>query len=272
MPMLSGFAKRLLERTVARRGYQLVPARQADPRKVPADLGDDAKRLFEQVRDYTMTTPERVAALQDAVRYVVSAGVPGAMVECGVWRGGSMMAVAHTLRAMGTEDRDLYLYDTFSGMPSPEERDVDLLFGVSAADRNARHKDKLASESIPKTLQLLPLEDVRRLMLDTGYPAERLHFVAGLVEETIPGEAPEAIAMLRLDTDYYSSTRHEFLHLYPRVSDGGVVIIDDYGRWKGSREATDEYIAEHGIHVLLHRIDAASRMIVVRRPYTSRAF
>ena len=149
MPMLSGFAKRLLERTVARRGYQLVPARQADPRKVPSDLGDDAKRLFEQVRDYTMTTPERVAALQDAVRYVVSAGVPGAMVECGVWRGGSMMAVAHTLRAMGSEDRDLYLYDTFSGMPSPEERDVDLLSGVSAAERQARHKEQARDDVHP---------------------------------------------------------------------------------------------------------------------------
>jgi O-methyltransferase len=272
MPMLSGFAKRLIERTVARRGYRLVPARRdADPRKVPADLGDDANRLFEQVRDYTMTTPERVAALRDAVRYVVSAGIPGAMVECGVWRGGSMMAVAHTLRAMGIEDRDLYLYDTFAGMPSPEERDVDR-YGVSAADRQASYKDKLGTDSIPTVLQLLPLEDVRRLMLDTGYPAERLHFVVGLVEETIPGEAPEAIAILRLDTDYYSSTRHEFEHLYPRISDGGIVIIDDYGRWKGSRDATDEYLAEHGLHVLLHRIDAASRMIVVRRPYTPRAF
>ena len=220
-----------------------------------------------------MTTPERVAALQEAVRYVVTAGVPGAMVECGVWRGGSMMAVAHTLRAMGSEGRDLYLYDTFSGMPSPGERDVDLLSGVSAADRRARHKDKLANDaSIPTTLQLLPLEEVRRLMLETGYPAERLHFVAGLVEETIPGEAPEAIAMLRLDTDYYSSTRHELQHLYPRVSDGGVVIIDDYGRWKGSREATDEYLAEQGLHVLLHRIDTASPMVVVRRPDPPRAF
>lgn len=261
--MISDGLKTIFERAIARRGYRLV--RHQDPRTSPRDLDEDARQLFEQVRDYTLTTPERVAALRDAVRYVVLTGVPGAIVECGVFRGGSMMAVAHTLQAMGREDRELYLYDTFSGMPSPGERDVDI-FGVSAADRRARYeKNPPPTESIPTMLQLLPLEDVRRLMLETGYPGYRMHFVTGLVEDTIPDEAPETIAVLRLDTDYYSSTRHEFVHLYPRVSDGGVVIIDDYGRWKGAREATDEYLAEQGLHALLHRIDTASRMIVVRR-------
>ncbi|HJR19453.1 MAG TPA: TylF/MycF/NovP-related O-methyltransferase [Actinomycetota bacterium] len=264
--MRLGGAKRLLERTLARRGYRFVQIETADQRAMPAGFGEDIRDIFERVRDYTMTSPERVAALHDAVRYVVAAGIPGAVVECGVFRGGSMMAVAHTLHELGREDRDLYLYDTFTGPPPPSDRDFDLVRGMSVAESHARAEARIAAgEKIPTALQLLPLDEIRRLMLETGYPAERIHFVKGLVEETIPGTAPDEIAILRLDTDHYSSTKHELMHLYPRVSDGGVVIIDDYGRFKGSRDATDEFLAEQGLSVLMHRIDAASRMIIVRR-------
>jgi O-methyltransferase len=106
------------------------------------------------------------------------------------------------------------------------------------------------------------LDEVRRNVGEMGYPGEKLHFVQGKVEDTIPGSAPEQIALLRLDTDWYESTRHELIHLYPRLSAGGVLIVDDYGHWQGSRRAVDEWIAQAGVRILLNRIDYTGRVAV----------
>jgi predicted O-methyltransferase YrrM len=106
------------------------------------------------------------------------------------------------------------------------------------------------------------LAEVQANMARTGFPAERTRFVQGDVGQTIPGEAPERIALLRLDTDWYESTRHELEHLYPRLQPGGVLIVDDYGHWAGAREAVDEYFAQHGIAILLNRIDYTGRIAV----------
>jgi O-methyltransferase len=99
-------------------------------------------------------------------------------------------------------------------------------------------------------------------MARTGYPADRVHLVAGRVEDTIPGARPEQIAVLRLDTDWYASTRHELRHLWPALVPGGVCIIDDYGHWAGARKAVDEYFAEIGVEVLMHRVDYTARLVV----------
>jgi hypothetical protein len=161
-----------------------------------------------------------------------------------------MMAIAYRLAALGVQDRELYLYDTFAGMPPPGEHDVDHA-GRSAYSAHAeRNGDERGSDWYSE-----PLNAVRRNMRRTGYPEDRIHYVAGRVEETIPGVMPDSIALLRLDTDWYESTRHELVHLYPRLLSGGILIVDDYGHWQGCRRATDEYFAEHGIHLLLHRVD-----------------
>jgi hypothetical protein len=106
------------------------------------------------------------------------------------------------------------------------------------------------------------LDDVREAVLGVGYPEERIHFVEGPVEQTVPEHAPTEIALLRLDTDWYASTKHELIHLYPRLETGGVLIIDDYGYWQGARQATDEYIAENDVPLLLNRIDVGARIAV----------
>jgi hypothetical protein len=87
-----------------------------------------------------------------------------------------------------------------------------------------------------------------------------VRFVKGLVEDTLPSSAPESIALLRLDTDWYESTRHELIHLFPRLVSGGVLILDDYGHWQGARKALDEYFEEHGVKMLLNRIDYSARI------------
>jgi hypothetical protein len=83
-----------------------------------------------------------------------------------------------------------------------------------------------------------------------------------MVEETIPQHAPEQISVLRLDTDWYSSTKHELMHLFPRLSKNGVLIIDDYGHWAGARKAVDEYFADQTIQPLLNRIDQTGRACI----------
>ncbi|MEP7219097.1 MAG: TylF/MycF/NovP-related O-methyltransferase [Bacteroidota bacterium] len=222
---------------------------------LPVDFSEEDATIVAAVQPYTMTGAERVYALVQAVRYVVVNNIPGAIVECGVWKGGSMMAVAMALVKLGVSDRDLYLYDTFEGMTAPGAIDVS-------------HQGKKAAEMFEGTRIgddssdwcNASIEEVRETLLSTGYPAERLHFVKGKVEDTIPEVAPEAIAILRLDTDWYESTRHELQHLYPRISRGGALVLDDYGHWLGSRQATDEYIAQHNLPLLLNRIDYSGRI------------
>ena len=238
-----------------RLGYDVVRREDAAGTTYPPDFDADLVALCEAVKPYTLTSPERIAALRDAVRHVVRAGVPGAVVECGVWRGGSMLVVARTLLELGAADRDLHLFDTFTHMPYPGPEDVDL-FGTPAADA---YEEASAAEAF----RYLPLEEVRAVLEATGYPPDRLHFVPGLVEDTIPDAAPAQIALCRLDTDWYRSTLHEMAHLFPRISPGGVLLVDDYGHFMGAKQAVDEYFAEHGPEVLLHRIDFTGRLVVV---------
>ena len=165
------------------------------------------------------------------------------------------MAAALALLTDGDIARDLYLYDTFEGMTEPTETDRSF-DGMSAADQ-------LQSTTPGNGVWCYAgLEEVQANFATTGYPAEKVRFVRGRVEDTIPGVVPDSIALLRLDTDWYESTRHELIHLYPRLVPGGVLIIDDYGHWQGAKRATDEYFASAGTPVFFHRLDYTGRIAV----------
>jgi hypothetical protein len=204
---------------------------------------------------YTMTSPERVVSLIRAVEHVVRHRIPGDIVECGVWRGGSMMAVARTLLRLGAATRTLHLFDTYEGMPPPSHRDYNLVLEKTAAEILA-----VETRETSLTWGVAALDQVQAHMSSTGYPAQLLKYPKGRVEETVPGEAPDQIALLRLDTDWCESTRHELIHLFPRLVSGGVLIVDDYGHWRGVRQAVDEYLEEHRIPLLLGRIDYTGRI------------
>jgi O-methyltransferase len=215
----------------------------------------DDVEIWRRVAPFTMTSPERIQALVDSVRHLERHQVAGAFVECGVWRGGSMMAAALALH--GGTDRELFLFDTYEGMPAPGEFDIDHT-GVSAAEQFAADTSRTGHISA-----VAHLADVRRNMASTRYPESRVHYAVGDVEDTIPAMAPERIALLRLDTDWYASTRHELQHLFPRIVSGGVLIVDDYGHWGGARKAVDEYLDSTGVRLLLCRIDYTGRIAVV---------
>ena len=167
------------------------------------------------------------------------------------------MLAALTLIEASDTTRDLYLFDTFAGMVSP-----------SSTDRRAEDEASAAglleaSDRSSNLWAVASLEDVRAAITETNYPLERVHFVQGRVEETVPKNAPEQIALLRLDTDWYESTKHELIHLTPRLVAGGILILDDYGYWQGVRKAVDEYLEECQLPILLNRIDNPGRIAVM---------
>jgi len=217
------------------------------PNGFPPDFESSDIEIIRAVEPYTMTSTERIYALVHAVRHVVRNRIAGDMVECGVWKGGSVMAMALTLLQLGARDRSLYLFDTFAGMTAPSEVDVD-------------YQGRQAHVILDAVRCEASQQEVEKAVFSTGYDPEQIHFVPGRVEETIPDHAPASIALLRLDTDWYESTQHELQHLFPRLARGGVIIIDDYGHWRGARQAVDEYIAQHQIPLFLHRIDYTGRI------------
>ncbi len=231
-----------------------------DSRALLGPLDAEAEATLDAVAPHTMTGPSRVIALVDAVRYVLAAGVPGALAECGVWRGGSSLAMVRTLLERGVRDRDVFLYDTFEGMTEPTPEDTSA-YSPDALEvwreSEGRPWEQLFGGAAGEA-------QVRSLLEASGYPPERLHLVAGKVEETLPASAPEELAVLRLDTDWYESTLHELRTLYPRLRSGGVLIVDDYGHWDGARAAVDEYFGAEAEPVLLHRVDYTARMAIKR--------
>ena len=239
----------VLKNVVRRAGYDIV--------RRPHDIDGPTLETVAAVRRYTRTTPARIIALCEAVRYLTYAGIEGDIVECGVWRGGSMLAAARTLVECDDTSRTLWLYDTFAGMSEPTAVDRRAVDGASAARLLAseQHRDQV--------LAMASLQDVERTMAMSGYPESSMRYVVGKVEETLPRCAPESIALLRLDTDWYESTRQELESLVPRMTPGAVLIIDDYGHWEGSRRAVDEYLQRERPRLMLHRIDYAARIGVL---------
>jgi O-methyltransferase len=183
-------------------------------------------------------------------------GVEGDFVECGVWKGGSVMMMALVLKALGVTDRNIYLFDTFEGMTPPTNADVD--HSGASADallaKSGRDENHIWAYS--------PIDEVRLNLEKTGYPMERFIFVRGDVRETIPQQGPDKIAILRLDTDWYESTRHELEGFFPRLEERGVLIIDDYGHWRGASKAVDEYFSAQAVKYLMHRIDYTGRVLM----------
>jgi len=247
--------KNITKGILRRIGFDIVRYRPHYRPETLRDLTDHEIRIVEFVKPYTLTSEERIAALINAVGYVTERKIPGAFAECGVWRGGSMMAVALALMYHGDLNRDLYLYDTFEGMVEPTSHDKSF-DGQSA--RSQLERDPVGSGVWCRS----PIEDVRTNLLSTGYPEKQLHFVQGKVEETLPSIRPDRLALLRLDTDWYESTKHELVHLFPLLDPRGPLIIDDYGHWQGARRAVDEYITEHELNLYLHRVDYTCRVAV----------
>jgi predicted O-methyltransferase YrrM len=243
------FFKNLMAALAARFGMKIVslkhhkgPKPEMDPAFAP---------LYEACRPYTLIQVERMYSLYKAVEYIVKKNLPGDFVECGVYKGGASMMMALALQKFGAKDRMIYLYDTYEGMAKPTPEDMSVMKGAEPVmeiwerEQKGDHNEWCYG----------PLDGVKAAMESTGYPMDKVVFVKGMVEHTLPNDKHEKIALLRLDTDWYSSTKHELEHLFPKLQQGGVLILDDYGYWAGARQAADEYFASTGEAIFLHRDD-----------------
>lgn len=182
------------------------------------------------VTPYTMTSQSRIGYLFDSLEYVRNKNIIGDFVECGVWKGGNIFGILEYLNYYKLTDSNVWLYDTFEGMTSPEDIDVDL-------------NNNKASDILHKVLCRSPLEEVKNLLNLSSYPKEKVKYVIGDVANTllIEENIPKKIALLRLDTDWYQSTKIELEVLWDRLEPGAPCIIDDYGHWNGCRKAVNEF-------------------------------
>jgi hypothetical protein len=257
---------RLLSKLTRKRAGQtaeLSPLEELQ-RRLP-DASEPELNIIQRVQACTMTSPERLTGLMRAVQHIRKHQIEGAVVECGVWRGGSIMAIALQLLSRlssvdhdrtGIDPRHLWLFDTFEGMTPPDQRDIDWS-GNLATELLHDSDDPSAADSV---WCLSHLETVRENVASTGYPADYIHYVEGPVEKTLQSAETGPIALLRLDTDWYESTHCELQHLFPRLVSGGILIVDDYGHWQGCRRAVDEYFSKHDIRIFLNRMDYTGRM------------
>lgn len=217
-----------------------------------SDFSAFENNVIDKVKDFTMTSPERIVSLIRAVDYIKANNIQGDIVECGVWKGGSIMAILHTLKFNKDNNlRNIFLYDTFEGMTEPT--DVDFSFKGNSAKEI--FKDKLGNWCLSS------LDEVKKNISSVGYPSDNIFYVKGKVEDTIPTvRVPKSIALLRLDTDWYESTLHELEYLFPKLVQGGIIIIDDYGHWSGCKKAVDEYLEKNNISLFLSRVDYTCRI------------
>lgn len=254
--------ERLVSGVAGKFGLQVS---RVNPRelRLPVEATPRDRELIGSLAPFTMTSPERLWSLLGAVRHVVDLGIQGDFVECGVWRGGSVMAMAYELQTLGVTDRKIWLYDTFAGMTAPTNIDIEAGTGL-LADSMLRSTSVEDGNNIWCVAGRL---DVEANVRATGYPFSNFVFVEGDVAQTLRVEAPQAISVLRLDTDWYESTRAELEVLYPLLSVGGVCIFDDYGHWQGARKAVDDYFTKLGHRPYMHPIDYSGRVLVKTEPH-----
>ena len=227
--------------------------------KYPAEATGQDIDCLKYCSPYTMTSEARLYATLQSVKYVVNNQIDGDFVECGVWRGGNSMIMAKTLANLGITNRDLYLYDTFEGMTPPSGVDMD------GSGRSAQSLLKNTPKNEGSNIWCIAsMDDVAANISSTGYPSERIHLVKGDVKKTLESDCniPKNISLLRLDTDWYESTKIELETLFPRLATGGVCLIDDYGHWQGARRAVDEYLSEYKLFPLIHVTDYTGRAFI----------
>ncbi|MFT3703615.1 MAG: TylF/MycF/NovP-related O-methyltransferase [Agriterribacter sp.] len=218
------------------------------------DYQDEALTLIRKCAPYSMGSLERMFALHHLVKYVEESKIAGDYVECGVWKGGNaaLMAGCH-LAYSSTIYRNVWMYDTYEGLPVPSDEDgIDAdNYYKTAVDNDNKQELCIADESF-----------VNEVLDDLKFPVSNRVIVKGLFEKTLLLKKPEKIAFLRLDGDWYESTKVCMNELYDKVVDGGIIMIDDYGAWEGCKKAIDEFFVDKGIIPLLHHVDFTCRYYI----------
>lgn len=258
------FRDRLLRNDAVRR----VRERVGVPRKLAYDMAKQSFLAHQRVQNNTMLPYARTAVLYESVAHCERVGVNGSFVECGVWKGGAVGVMAQANLAYGSTPRELHLFDSFTDICEPDPQ-------FDASDI-VDETTKLTGERTFSG-ELVPLTGIydglgghgsievcRALLVDElRYPETNIHFHPGWFQDTVPAAVsdgdPGEIAILRLDGDYYASTRVCLDGLYDKVASGGFVFIDDYGAYEGCRKAVHDFFESRGISPFLHYADDICR-------------
>jgi len=249
------FFKDLIKKLLSLCDLKLIYISKKKKKDLPVEIDNNTKEFINISNQFSMTGKKRMYLLSQAILNTKNQKLEGDFVECGVWRGGNIL-LFKLLNDFYNLDKTIYAYDTFDGMTNPEEIDKD-------------HKGKFASkrmETQPKSESLQNIHafakiDTVKKNISKYTSLNKIKFIEGPVEETLTREKnlPSKISVLRLDTDWYKSTKIELNYLYPRLVKGGVLIIDDYGHFEGARKAVDEYF---GGKKWLHIVDYTCRYII----------
>ena len=214
------------------------------------------KLIVDLYARYSMTSDLRRCALLKAFHYIKDNNIQGDFVECGVWEGGNIMTLCH-LNDIYKTNKMIYGYDTFQGMPEPTKHDIKS-DGTIANNKFEKFKDEKNFSNWDRC----SIDKVNENFNKYNLNMSTLNLTKGKVEETLlnKNDLPKKISLLRLDTDFYESTKIELEILYPLLSKNGVLIIDDYGAWQGAKKATDEYFKNETIW--MDYIDQDCRLII----------
>ena len=250
--MIKNFIKDIIKKSLSFFDYNLINENQ----KI-IELTHNEKELIDLVKSYSMTPQIRIYNLIKALKHINHKKILGDYVECGVWKGGNIILFKKIIELTNDSNRKIFAYDTFEGMTEPDKNDFDISKNLNA--KILMNKDKEKKTNI---WGVCSLEDVKNNIQSNVKNIDNIRFIKGPVEKTldIQDNLPEKISLLRLDTDWYSSTRKELEILYKKVSPGGIIIIDDYGHWGGSKKAVDEFFLDK--YVWMHYIDYACRLII----------
>lgn len=218
--------------------------------EIPLDIiwDNDFMEIYHQCKEYTQTSIERMYTLYKSIMYIHENSIIWDFIECWVWKWWSAMVIALTLKKLWVSDKNIYLYDTFEWMSTPTEKDVDLTWVVASEELKIRNKDELI-------WCYSSLEEVTNNLLKTWYPKDKIKFIKWKVEDTIPLTLPINISLLRLDTDWYESTKHEMIHLFPLLTNKWILIIDDFWHWEWAKKAILEYLKDNNLNYFINRID-----------------
>lgn len=195
--------------------------------------------LYELAAPCSMVHVTGFYNVYQTLRYLAANAIPGDLVECGCFLGGVAIFMGALRNRLGLSEKRIYLYDTFDGPP----------LGTRGT-RIATGETEIRRRTLPNYE-----EAVRENVREALGTLDGFTLVAGKVEETLPRSVHRELALIRLDTDYYESTRIELETLYPKLVRGGALIVDDYGIYEEARRATDEYLAAQPLRPLLNRID-----------------
>lgn len=251
--------KKLVKKILKSRGYSVIDLKNTSKR-YPVEFTKFDKEIFDYIlnNQLTMVSNERLISTILSAKYILENDIPGDFIECGVWRGGNSIAMKFLLEEYNSHKK-LYLFDTFKGMTEPTNNDIRI-----NDNTNAFQKFKDSEKKDFNEWCYSPIEEVKENFKRAGLNFKNLKFIQGPVEDTLKNKEniPSEISLLRLDTDWYESTEIGMRILFPKLSQNGLLLLDDYGHWGGAKKAVDEYFDLGNNKIINFYVDYTGRQIL----------